>query len=72
MREGIPAHITRKLVFKSGRLTFAKHTERLEGLGMGRDRQGHGETGMVKSCTAKANVENQRYEDISSSNAGLR
>lgn len=29
-------------------------------------------TGMVKSSTAKANAENQRYEAVRSSNAGLR
>lgn len=69
---GYPAHVTKKLVFTSGRLTFPKHTERLEGLGMGRERQGRGETGMVKSSTAKANAENQRYEAVRSSNAGLR
>lgn len=65
-REGIPAHVTGKLVFKSGRLKCTKHTERLEGFGMGR------ETGMVKSSTAKANAENQRYEAVRSSNTGLR
>lgn len=72
VREGIPAHVTGKLVKrKSGRLKFAKHTERLQGFGMGREIQGRGERG-IKSYTAKANAENQRYEAIRSSNTGLR